>query len=80
MQITSDSTKELCGLRMHLRSVDMNFHCHFNPPLDPETGTFIFKHNNNAYIEFKDSHEIDQLINVLQRFRDESRQRMGYWK
>lgn len=79
MKIYGESRHELCHLQLRLKSLDMNFGCKFNQPVYPNSGVVEPDRDGCALIEFRDSHEIDQLIDILQRFKKENRQYMGEW-
>lgn len=73
------ATGELNQLRLHLYSTDMKFEWR-TLPLDNNEGKIVFNPDNQACIKFHDTYEIDNLINMLQRFKEESRKRLGWWE
>ena len=75
MKIEGGGLSELCEINVRLRSTDIKFQCQFlGVP-----GTTTFDRDATASIEFKDSYEIDQLIDILQRFKDNNRRVFGEW-
>ena len=79
MTIEGTGSKELTELRLHLYSADMNYQCQFCPPLDMMSGTIEFGKSGRACIRFRDTHEIDQLIKILQKFKDDNCRYFGEW-
>ena len=75
MKIEGNGLTELCEINLKLHSTDMKFQCQFCRSLE----SLMFNHNAVACIEFKDSYEIDQLIDILQRFKNENCQQLGTW-
>lgn len=79
MVIECRNVKELRELQLHLNSTDINYRCCFNPTLDPVSGIIPPEREAYAYIGFRDSYEIDQLIDILLRFKEENRRYFGTW-
>ena len=75
MKIEGSGLNELCEINLKLRSTDMKFQCQFNRSL----GALTFDRDATACIEFQDSYELDQLIDILLRFKDQNRQFFGEW-
>lgn len=75
MKIEGSGLNKLCEINLKLRSTDMKFQCQFNRPL----GALTVDRDATACIEFQDSYEIDQLIDILLRFKDNYRRLFGEW-
>jgi hypothetical protein len=75
MKIESSGDTDLCEINFRLGSTDMKFNCLFQRL----PGTIRFGNEGIAYIEFKDTYEIDQLINLLQRFKNDNQLYFGQW-
>ncbi len=75
MKIEGSGLNDLCELKIKLHSTDMNCHCQF----DRSLAASVFDHDSTACIEFRDSYEIDQLIEILLRFKDHNRKCFGEW-
>lgn len=75
MKIESTGKTDLREINFRLDSTDMKFNCLFHRV----PGTITFGNDAVAYIEFKDSYEIDQLINLLQRFKNDNHLYLGQW-
>ena len=72
---------DITQFRFRLNSVDANFNCYLRSGYDPEHDTLGLPRNERwASIEFKDSQEVDELIRILQRFRDEGSEYIGRWR
>lgn len=72
---------DITQLRFKLNSVDLKFNCHMREGYDPVHDNFVLPHDQRwASIEFRDSHEVDELIKILERFRDEGQEYIGYWR
>lgn len=69
-------------LHLRLKSTDLCFiNCCYPSHLEyPPNTQVIDRRENQVYIEFMDSREIDMLIDALNRFKDENIRRMGYWR
>ena len=78
MRIISSDTK-LGELTLRLRSTDRRFNWLIRSTFDPVLSMNPEDKDGSAYIEFDDSHEIDQLINILQRFKEENLRYFGEW-
>ena len=67
-------------MRFRLLSTNMQFRC-IQPP-DPEKimDLSTFHEPNEAAFVFDDSRELDNLIAMLQKFRDGCYNQMGEWK
>jgi hypothetical protein len=79
MIIEGRGLRQLSELRLRLRSADMNYKCHFQPPLDLMTDKIEWNPPGDACIEFRDTYEIDQLIKILQKFKDDNYRYFGEW-
>ena len=79
MRITAMSAKEMQELQLRLKSMDLRFCWKFCPAVDEVSGLIEFDRNAYGSIEFRDTHEIDQLIDILQRFKKESQRYFGVW-
>ena len=44
-----------------------------------ENDIVTFDRNSRICIDFHDTYEIDQFIEMLQRFKEESRTQLGWW-
>lgn len=66
-------------LRFHHHGAELNFECMLNPnPYKPVTD---LSQGNRVTIEFSDLHEVDSLIEMLKRFKQEAiLGYMGEWK
>lgn len=64
---------------LHLKSIDRRFRCLIQP--EPGASFDLFtKEPNEMKIVFNDTNEIDNLIQVLERFKDECFYTMGKWR
>lgn len=72
---------DVCQINLRLDSVDVKFNCHLREGYDPEHDNFVLPHRERwASIEFKDSREIDEFINILQRFKRDTIDYIGRWE
>lgn len=72
---------DITQFRFRLNSVDANFNCYLRSGYDPENDSIGLPRTDRwASIEFKDSQEVDELIRILQRFRDEGSEYIGRWR
>lgn len=78
MRIEGRSLNHLSELHLRLYSIDIKFVWQGIPPAD-FNGKSTFNHDDRAYIEFRDSQEIDQLIGILERFKRENADYIGRW-
>lgn len=67
------------SIRLRLLSTDMQFRC-IMPPNPNEQFLDPFGGSNVAEIIFNDTREIDNLIQMLEKFRDECHNHMGVWE
>jgi hypothetical protein len=68
-------------LNLRLNSIDVKFNCHMREGYDPANDDNELGNNERwASIEFRDSREVDELIRILERFRDESSAYIGVWR
>lgn len=80
MKIDNRCDDEVYTLHLRLRSTDRNYKCLFERPVDPIYWEATYNPDATASIIFKDTHEIDQLIYILQKFKEDSRRYMGFWE
>lgn len=66
-------------IRLRLLSSDMQFRC-IMPPNPNEQFLDPFGEPNEAKIIFNDTWEIDNLIQMLEKFKSECCDRMGNWE
>lgn len=82
MKIKTDSNQDKVEMiSLYLHSVDLNLRCILPP--DPEFFSYrdgIIDSMNETKIIFRDSRELDNLIEILEKFRDECNKEMGIWK
>ena len=79
MKISCNSTpRDVCEVNLHLYSNDFNFLWQTIPPAD-ENGVVTFTRDGRVRIDFRDTYEVDKFIEMLERFREESRKHMGWW-
>lgn len=71
--------EELCEMRLKLQSTDRRLHWQIQGAFYPVSDEIGKDRCGSAYIEFNDSREIDQLIMMLQRFKDDNERCMGIW-
>lgn len=70
-------------LEFRLYSADAKYRCHIQPEpsgYEPYGGVIKFNETNAACIAFRDSRELDQLIKILQDFRDGCYGIVGEWR
>lgn len=67
------------SIRLRLLSTDMQFRC-IMPPNPNEQFLDPFGEPNEAKIIFNDTWEIDNLIQMLEKFRSECCNNMGVWE
>lgn len=70
-------------LEFRLYSADAKFRCYIQPEpsgYEPYGGTTEFNQANRACIAFRDSHELDELIRLLQKFRNGCHGFIGDWE
>lgn len=72
------SPHETSEVELHLYSTNFKCNWHMLPPPD-ENGRITFDRDSRAVIKFHDTYELDKFIEMLQRFRDESRRQLGWW-
>lgn len=82
MLIRTDNNERITSMLFRLNSMDLNFRCITHSPTSvyesyPEDD--LIK-PNELKICFKDSREVDDLINMLEEFRDGCSKKMGVWK
>lgn len=65
-------------LEFRLYSADAKFRCYIQP--EPYGGFIKFNETNAACIAFRDSRELDQLIRLLQKFRNDCHGFIGDWE
>lgn len=63
---------------LRLKSIDRRFRC-ITPPKPTETFDPFTDEPNRMEIVFNDTREIDNLIQVLERFKDDCFCTMGKW-
>lgn len=78
MRITGNSDV-VTQLRFHHHGAELNFECILNPkPYEPVAD---LSQGNRAIIEFSDLYEVDSLIEMLKKFKQEATLGyMGEWK
>ena len=67
------------SIRLRLLSADMMFRC-IIPPNPDEQFLDPFEEPNETKIIFNDTREIDNLIQMLERFRNECCNHIGVWE
>lgn len=80
MKVISDGAHELCELGLRLNSTDRKFHWTIQGAFHPLSGSVGEDKTGWAEIVFNDSREIDQLINMLQRFQEDNERCFGVWR
>lgn len=71
-------TGDLQEIQLSLYSNDFHFRTQMIPPAD-ENGMIHFHNDAKAHIKFHDTYEVDRFIEMLQRFKQESEKRLGWW-
>lgn len=72
----------VCEINMRLYSADRKFQCIIEPPSYPMAsadGKVTIDRDASVCFEFMDTYEIDQLINILQRFKKDNCRQFGAW-
>lgn len=77
MRITGNLTR-VTELTLRLKSVDTKLKL-FTEPF-PYADRIDLMKPSSAFITFDDSIEIDQLIDALQKFKEQNKRYIGYWK
>lgn len=70
-------------LGFRLYSADAKYRCYIQPEpsgCEPYGGFINFNENNAACIAFRDSRELDELIRLLQKFRNGCHGFIGNWE
>lgn len=75
----ADLNKNINLIHLHLDPKDANFRCYINP-LTNHYGIDDIWTDNKVRISFRDSHELDNLIYVLQKFRENCHGLIGNWR
>lgn len=73
-----DPHKDINLIRLHLDPKDANFKCFINRQPGYYTDYAVWT-ESEVSISFRDSHELDSLIDILQRFRDNCHGLIGNW-
>lgn len=76
MQIINYGTSKTHEVNLRLKSIDRNMQWY----IQPGYGLVPDDKNSVAHIVFDDSQEIDQLIDILQRFKEDTRRCLGGWR
>lgn len=79
MKFSVDKSGPIEKLMIRLNSCNVNF-SHEYRPIDPIEYRYPIEQPNVGVILFNDSHEIDMLIEALERFKDISQNYMGAWR
>lgn len=77
MKITGNS-KHINELCLTLKSMDTRLKLFVEP--FPYADRLDLGRPNSADIIFEDSMEIDQLINALQKFKEQNERHIGHWE
>ena len=79
MKVISDRADEVCQFGLRLKSTDRKFHWTIRGAFYPLSGMIGEDKTGWAEIVFNDSREIDQLIDMLKRFKEDNERCMGVW-
>lgn len=80
MKVISDGAHEVCEIGVRLKSTDRKFHWTIRGAFYPLSDTIGEDKTGWAEIVFNDSREIDQLIDILLRFKDDNLRCFGEWR
>ena len=76
MKIINYGEKNTREINLRLKSTDRKLQWFINPGY----GLVPDDRDGQAYIAFDDSYEVDQLINILQKFKEDNQQYFGMWR
>lgn len=76
MRINGDGHRDTCEINLRLKSTNRKLQWHIRPGY----GLVPDDKNGRADIIFNDSYEVDQLIEILQRFKEENQRCFGAWR
>lgn len=80
MKVISDGAHELCEIGLRLNSTDRRYHWTIQGAFKPVSDMLEEGKTGWAEIVFNDSREIDQLIDMLLRFKDDNVRCFGVWR
>ena len=78
--ISEDSNEHVTKLTLQLKSAETALSLYTEPLAVDRDREGYLSRPNSATIVFKDSREIDSLIDALQKFRDRNVRYIGVWR